>query len=112
MDGEVKAKRLASEKAQAAARAEADAQYEVQSEVSRILSAERAVAQESLQQAIIRERIATEDERLRAQIFKITETMKKFGECRLHGRVVLMRFYGSEQPAQLMVLEGEILIER
>lgn len=27
-------------------------------------------------------------------------------------RVVLMRFYGSEQPAELMVLEGEILIER
>lgn len=64
--------RLASEKARAAAQAEADAQYEVQSEVSRILSAERAVAQESLQQAIVRERIATEDERLRAQIFVST----------------------------------------
>lgn len=60
---------LASEKARAAAQADADAQSEAQSEVSRILSAERAVAQESLQQAIIRERIATEDERLRAQIF-------------------------------------------
>lgn len=61
--------RLASEKARAAAQADAEAQAQAQSEMSRILSAERAVAQESLQQAIIRERIATEDERLRAQIF-------------------------------------------
>ncbi|GAA6221180.1 MICOS complex subunit MIC19 isoform X4 [Lates japonicus] len=59
---------LESEKARAAAQAKADAQSQVKNEVSRILSVERAVAQESLQQAVIRERIATEDERLRAQL--------------------------------------------
>ncbi|XP_071358290.1 coiled-coil-helix-coiled-coil-helix domain containing 3a isoform X9 [Trachinotus anak] len=60
---------LEAEKAQAAAQANTDAKSQVQSEVSRILSVERAMAQESLQQAVIRERIATEDERLRAQLF-------------------------------------------
>ncbi|XP_018526538.1 coiled-coil-helix-coiled-coil-helix domain containing 3a isoform X2 [Lates calcarifer] len=59
---------LESEKARAAAQAKADAQSQVRNEVSKILSVERAVAQESLQQAVIRERIATEDERLRAQL--------------------------------------------
>lgn len=59
---------LASEKARAADQAQAEAKAKVQDEVSRILSVERAVAQESLQQAIIRERIATEDEMLRAQL--------------------------------------------
>ncbi|KAK5848857.1 hypothetical protein PBY51_008545 [Eleginops maclovinus] len=57
------------EKARAAAHAQDDAQSQVQSEVSRILSVERAVAEESIQHAVIRERIATEDERLRAQLF-------------------------------------------
>ncbi len=61
--------RLEAEKARAAAQAQSEAQSQVQDDVSRILSVERAVAQESLQQAIIRERIATEDERLRAQLF-------------------------------------------
>lgn len=61
--------RLEAEKARSAAKAHAEAQSQVQEEVSRILSVERAVAQESLQEAIIRERIATEDERLRAQLF-------------------------------------------
>uniref|UniRef100_A0A3B4YI86 Coiled-coil-helix-coiled-coil-helix domain containing 3a n=1 Tax=Seriola lalandi dorsalis TaxID=1841481 RepID=A0A3B4YI86_SERLL len=60
---------LESEKARAAAQANGDAQSQVQNEVSRILSVERAVAQENLQQAVLRERIATEDEQLRAQIF-------------------------------------------
>ncbi|XP_022605168.1 MICOS complex subunit MIC19 isoform X2 [Seriola dumerili] len=60
---------LESEKARAAAQANSDAQSQVQNEVSRILSVERAVAQENLQQAVLRERIATEDEQLRAQIF-------------------------------------------
>uniref|UniRef100_A0A672ZYD7 Coiled-coil-helix-coiled-coil-helix domain containing 3a n=1 Tax=Sphaeramia orbicularis TaxID=375764 RepID=A0A672ZYD7_9TELE len=58
-----------SEKARASAQAQAEAQSQVQEEVSRILSVERAVAQESLQQAVIRERIATEDEKLRAQLY-------------------------------------------
>lgn len=60
--------RLESEKARSAAKAQAEAQSQVQDEVSRILSVERAVAQESLQQAVIRERIATEEEMLRAQL--------------------------------------------
>ncbi|XP_029317564.1 coiled-coil-helix-coiled-coil-helix domain containing 3a isoform X4 [Cottoperca gobio] len=58
-----------SEKTRAAAQAQDAAQSQVKDEVSRILSVERAVAQESIQQAVIRERIATEDERLRAQLF-------------------------------------------
>lgn len=61
--------RIKAEKDRAAAQAQSDAQSQVQDEVSRILSMERAVAQESIQQAVIRERIATEDERLRAQLY-------------------------------------------
>lgn len=61
--------RVDSEKARASAQAQAEAQTQVQEEVSRILSVERAVAQETLQQAVIRERIATEDEKLRSQLY-------------------------------------------
>ncbi|XP_056224035.1 coiled-coil-helix-coiled-coil-helix domain containing 3a isoform X2 [Seriola aureovittata] len=68
---------LESEKARAAAQANGDAQSQVQNEVSRILSVERAVAQENLQQAVLRERIATEDEQLRAQIFEIGQKAKQ-----------------------------------
>ncbi|KAM6896358.1 coiled-coil-helix-coiled-coil-helix domain containing 3a isoform 2-T2 [Lycodopsis pacificus] len=57
------------EKVRAAAQAQADAQSMVQAEVSRILSVERAAGQESIQQAVTRERIATEDEKLRAQLY-------------------------------------------
>ncbi|XP_028304850.1 coiled-coil-helix-coiled-coil-helix domain containing 3a isoform X2 [Gouania willdenowi] len=60
---------LESEKARVSASAQAEAQSQVQDEVSRILSVERAVAQESVQQAIIKERITTEDEKRRAQLF-------------------------------------------
>ncbi len=60
--------RLEAEKTRSAAKAQAEAQSQVPDEVSRILSVERAVAQESLQQAIIRERLATEEEKLRAQL--------------------------------------------
>nr|XP_046234994.1 coiled-coil-helix-coiled-coil-helix domain containing 3a isoform X3 [Scatophagus argus] len=59
---------LEAEKARAAAKAQAEAQSQVPGEVSRILSAKRALAQESLQQAVVRERIATEDEKRRAQL--------------------------------------------
>ncbi|XP_029351008.1 coiled-coil-helix-coiled-coil-helix domain containing 3a [Echeneis naucrates] len=59
---------LMAEKARVKAQANADAQSQVQDEVSRILSLERAVAQENLQEAVIRERIATEDEKRRAQL--------------------------------------------
>lgn len=61
--------RLEAEKARASAQVQAEAQAQVQSEVSKILSVEWAVAEESLQQAVIRERIATEDEKLRAQLY-------------------------------------------
>ncbi|CAG5927557.1 unnamed protein product [Menidia menidia] len=57
------------EKARTSAQAKADVQTQVRAEVSRILSAERAAAPDGLQEAIIRERISTEDERLRAQLF-------------------------------------------
>lgn len=60
---------LEAEKAQASIQAQAEARSQVENEVSRILSAERAVAEESLQQAIVRERIATEDEKIRTQLF-------------------------------------------
>ncbi|KAF3859191.1 hypothetical protein F7725_021590 [Dissostichus mawsoni] len=46
------------EKARAAAHAQDDAQSQVQGEVSRILCVERAAAEGSIQQAVIRERIA------------------------------------------------------
>ncbi|XP_069556441.1 coiled-coil-helix-coiled-coil-helix domain containing 3a isoform X2 [Brachyistius frenatus] len=62
---------LEAEKARASAQAQAEAQSQVQDEVSKILSVERAMAQESLQQAVIRERITTEDERIRAQLYAI-----------------------------------------
>lgn len=61
--------RLEAEKTRASAQAQAEATSLVKDEVSRILSAERAMAKENLQQAVIRERISTEDERLRAQLF-------------------------------------------
>ncbi|XP_068442637.1 coiled-coil-helix-coiled-coil-helix domain containing 3a isoform X5 [Clinocottus analis] len=67
------------EKARAAAQAQDDAQSQVQDEVSRILSVERAVAKESAQQAVIRERISTEDEKLRAQLYEIGRKAKQLG---------------------------------
>nr|XP_020508993.1 MICOS complex subunit MIC19 isoform X1 [Labrus bergylta] len=68
---------LDSEKARSAAQAQTEAQSQVQDEVSRILSVERAVAQESLQQAVLRERIATEDEKFRAQLFEMGRKAKQ-----------------------------------
>ena len=62
-------RRLEVEKTRVAEQATADAQSQVSSEVSRMLSEERAMVQENLQQALLRERIITEDERHRAQIF-------------------------------------------
>lgn len=61
--------RLEEEKARSTAKAKAAAQSRVQDEVSRILTAERALAQESLQQAVVRERLAAEDELRRAELF-------------------------------------------
>ncbi|KAM4523963.1 coiled-coil-helix-coiled-coil-helix domain containing 3a isoform 1-T1 [Fundulus diaphanus] len=56
------------EKARASAQAQTEAQSKIQEEISRILSVERALTQDSLQQAIIRERISGEDEKYRAQL--------------------------------------------
>lgn len=61
--------RLEEEKARTRTKIQAETQTQVQDEISRLLSAERALAQESLQQAIIRERLATEDEKRRAELF-------------------------------------------
>lgn len=60
--------RLQSEKARAAATAQAEAQSQARSDVSRILAAERALAQENLQEAIVRERLTTEDARRRTEL--------------------------------------------
>ncbi|AWO98076.1 putative plexin-A4 [Scophthalmus maximus] len=62
---------LDAEKARAAEQATADAQSKVQNEVSRILSVERAMDHENLQQALVRERITSEDEKLRAQLYEM-----------------------------------------
>uniref|UniRef100_A0A3P9BH27 Coiled-coil-helix-coiled-coil-helix domain containing 3a n=1 Tax=Maylandia zebra TaxID=106582 RepID=A0A3P9BH27_9CICH len=56
------------EKARASTQAHAEAKSQVHGEVSRLLSEQRAAVQESLQQAFIRERIAAEDEKLRAHL--------------------------------------------
>lgn len=61
--------RLEKEKAQIRAKVQTEAQSKVQDEVSRILSAERALAEDSLQQTLIRERLVTENERRRAELF-------------------------------------------
>lgn len=60
--------RAEAEKARASAQAHAEAKSQVHGEVSRLLSEQRAAVQESLQQAFIRERIAAEDEKLRAHL--------------------------------------------
>ncbi|MED6270928.1 hypothetical protein CHARACLAT_015153 [Characodon lateralis] len=60
--------RYDAEKARASAQAQAEAQSKVQEEISRILSMERALTQDSLEQTIIRERISNETEKLRAQL--------------------------------------------
>ncbi|XP_014885016.1 coiled-coil-helix-coiled-coil-helix domain containing 3a isoform X5 [Poecilia latipinna] len=65
------------EKARASAQAQADAQAKVQEELSRILSVERALTHDSLQQAIIRERISSEDEKLRAQLLEFEQKAKQ-----------------------------------
>ncbi|KAG7513486.1 hypothetical protein JOB18_009483 [Solea senegalensis] len=70
---------LEKEKARVAKQASTDAQSLVQNEVSKILSVERAFAQENLQQAVIRERIATEDGKLRAQLFDKYMSDPSFG---------------------------------
>ncbi|XP_005733497.1 coiled-coil-helix-coiled-coil-helix domain containing 3a isoform X5 [Pundamilia nyererei] len=65
------------EKARASTQAHAEAKSQVHGEVSRLLSEQRAAAQESLQQAFIRERIAAEDEKLRAHLLEIGRKAKQ-----------------------------------
>ncbi|XP_058629582.1 coiled-coil-helix-coiled-coil-helix domain containing 3a isoform X5 [Onychostoma macrolepis] len=57
---------LEKEKSQAHVRAQAEAQAQVKDEVSRILALDK---EQSIQKAILRERITAEDERLQAQIY-------------------------------------------
>lgn len=61
--------RLESEKARTMAKAQVEAQSHVRDEVSKILSVERALSQGTLQEAVVRERLATEDARRRAELF-------------------------------------------
>ncbi|XP_020569682.1 MICOS complex subunit Mic25 isoform X2 [Oryzias latipes] len=65
------------EKARLSAKAQVEAQSQFRDEVSKILSAERAAVRENLHQTIIRERIATEDEKLRAQLFDLEQKAKQ-----------------------------------
>ncbi|XP_004548313.2 coiled-coil-helix-coiled-coil-helix domain containing 3a isoform X5 [Maylandia zebra] len=65
------------EKARASTQAHAEAKSQVHGEVSRLLSEQRAAVQESLQQAFIRERIAAEDEKLRAHLLEIGRKAKQ-----------------------------------
>uniref|UniRef100_A0A4W5QJA2 Coiled-coil-helix-coiled-coil-helix domain containing 3a n=2 Tax=Hucho hucho TaxID=62062 RepID=A0A4W5QJA2_9TELE len=60
---------LEEEKVHAASFAEAEAQASVKDEVGRILELERATTHNTLTQAVLREKVSTEDERLRAQLY-------------------------------------------
>lgn len=71
--------RLEKERSQAHAQAQAEAQALVKDEVSRILALEKANAEESIQKAILRERVSAEDERLQAQIY-----VSKLPNTKLH----------------------------
>ncbi|XP_038154476.1 coiled-coil-helix-coiled-coil-helix domain containing 3a isoform X1 [Cyprinodon tularosa] len=65
------------EKARASAHVQAEAESKVREEISKILSAERALTLDSLQQAIIREQISSEDERLRTQLLELEQKAKQ-----------------------------------
>ncbi|XP_068611660.1 coiled-coil-helix-coiled-coil-helix domain containing 3a [Brachionichthys hirsutus] len=69
--------KLESEKARTAGQARAEAQSQVKDELSRILSADRASKQESLQQAIVQERLAVEDQKRRTQLLEIVRKAKQ-----------------------------------
>uniref|UniRef100_A0AAY5KCE9 Coiled-coil-helix-coiled-coil-helix domain containing 3a n=2 Tax=Esox lucius TaxID=8010 RepID=A0AAY5KCE9_ESOLU len=68
---------LEEEKAQAASFARAEAQTSVDDQVAHILELERSAGQESLTQAVMRERISAEDERIRAQLYENTWKAKQ-----------------------------------
>lgn len=50
------------------AQARADSQAHVKDEVSRILASERAAALDSVQRAVLRERVIAEEERVRTKL--------------------------------------------
>ncbi|XP_073694417.1 uncharacterized protein [Garra rufa] len=73
------------EKSQAHIQAQAEAQAQVKDEVSRILAFEK---EQSIQKAILRERITAEDERLQAQIY-----VSKLPNTELHSDVNIRSIY-------------------
>ncbi|XP_042174263.1 coiled-coil-helix-coiled-coil-helix domain containing 3a isoform X1 [Oncorhynchus tshawytscha] len=68
---------LEEEKVHAASFAEAEAQASVKDEVGRILELERATTHNTLTQAVMREKVSAEDERLRTQLYEITRKAKQ-----------------------------------
>nr|XP_046183940.1 coiled-coil-helix-coiled-coil-helix domain containing 3a isoform X6 [Oncorhynchus gorbuscha] len=68
---------LEEEKVHAASFAEAEAQASVKDEVGRILELERATTHKTLTQAVMREKVSAEDERLRTQLYEITGKAKQ-----------------------------------
>lgn len=68
---------LEKEKSQAHVQAQAEAQAQVMDEVSRTLALEK---QQSIQKAILRERITAEDERLQAQIYQMERKARQLEE--------------------------------
>ncbi|XP_016327160.1 MICOS complex subunit MIC19-like isoform X4 [Sinocyclocheilus anshuiensis] len=69
--------RLEKEKSQTHVQAQAEAQAQVKDEVSRILALEK---EQSIQKAILRERITAEDERLQAQIYQMERKARQLEE--------------------------------
>lgn len=61
--------RLEEEKLKARALAQAAAQVQIQAQVKKVLDEEKAALQKSLKEAIMKERMNTEDERLIAQYY-------------------------------------------
>ncbi|KAG1952994.1 coiled-coil-helix-coiled-coil-helix domain containing 3a isoform X2 [Pimephales promelas] len=72
--------RLEKERSRVHAQAHAEAQALVKDEVSRILALEKASAEESIQKAILRERVTAEDERLQAQIYQMERKARQLEE--------------------------------
>ncbi|XP_045556023.1 MICOS complex subunit MIC19 isoform X5 [Salmo salar] len=68
---------LEEEKVHVASFAEAEAQASVKDEVGRILELERATTHNTLTQAVMREKVSAEDERLRTQLYEITRKAKQ-----------------------------------
>lgn len=61
--------RLEKERSHVQVKAHADAHAHVKDELNRILALEREAAHESIEKALLRERVTAEEERLRAQLY-------------------------------------------